>query len=263
MSKPKELLLEQREALWGYLDALLQEIPEEPDTLVVEMAEASEPPPVEPAPEPVAPLTAKVVPLVREVEPDVPAAPVIEPERTVVQTAEPEAAAQPLEEVESAPEGVPAWAETQFQALLFKVDKLTLAVPLVKLHSVIPWSDKIAPLPNQPAWCHGLLRYREQNVQIVDTGRMVIPADRRDKLEPQPPKHILIVGDGRWGLACSELGDVIRLEPDEVKWRSSRSRRPWLAGTVLAHLCALMDTEAFAGMLANEKARAADKRVKT
>ena len=34
--------------------------------------------------------------------------------------------------------GVPGWASTRFQALLFEVAGLTLAVPLIKLKGVVP-----------------------------------------------------------------------------------------------------------------------------
>jgi purine-binding chemotaxis protein CheW len=32
-----------------------------------------------------------------------------------------------------------------------------------------------------------------------------------------------------------------RLNPEDVTWRSERSKRPWLAGTVKAAMCALLD----------------------
>jgi purine-binding chemotaxis protein CheW len=110
-------------------------------------------------------------------------------------------------------------------------------------------------MPNQPAWCFGLLRYRERNVRVVDTGTMVIPPDREELLPTDPPKHLLIVGDGRWALACSAIGKVVRLTAEDVRWRTDTRSRPWLAGTVLNHLCALVDTEAFARMLADASAR--------
>ena len=28
------------------------------------------------------------------------------------------------------------------------------------------------------------------------------------------------------------------LRPEQVRWRSARSKRPWLAGTVVKHMCA-------------------------
>lgn len=238
------LLAAPQEALWNYLDALLQEIPQdqpEPDEI-----QDWDPAAMAPA------QVALVAPApVRVAEPESEPEVVLEPE-PVVAEAEP-LVIEAAEAVDQLPETIqqeqPDWATGEFQALLFSVGGLTLAVPLVTLHSVLPWPEEgVTPMPNQPAWCVGLMRYREQNVRIVDTGTMVIPSDRAELKPEEEPQHILIVGDGKWGLACNAIGSVVKLMPNDVRWRSG-GQRPWLAGTVLSHLCALIDTQAFAHML--------------
>ncbi len=148
--------------------------------------------------------------------------------------------------------GIPDWADQSFQCLLFKVSGLTLAVPLVKLNSVIPWTDKIVETPNQTDWYLGLVNNHGKNVKVIDTALMVLPENRRENI-PQDPSdrfsHILLVDDSNWGLACDEIGDVIWLTGDDVKWRQNKIKRPWLAGTAIEQMCALMDTEVFADML--------------
>ncbi|GEM_PF-540710 len=148
----------------------------------------------------------------------------------------------------------PAWARPFFQALTLHVGALRLAVPLVKLHRVVPWEepDEVEPTVGQPAWMHGLLDHRGQYVQVVDTAELVLPEERRPPLEERRAGKIIIVGDGNWGLACREVGAVLKLTPEQVQWRSAEGRRRWLAGTVREHLCALVDTDAFADMLERE-----------
>jgi purine-binding chemotaxis protein CheW len=34
-----------------------------------------------------------------------------------------------------------------------------------------------------------------------------------------------------------------------VRWRTAQGKRPWLAGTISARLCALLDTDALAQIL--------------
>ncbi|MCH8504548.1 MAG: chemotaxis protein CheW [Ectothiorhodospiraceae bacterium] len=150
---------------------------------------------------------------------------------------------------------MPAWAQELFQALFFQVGALRLAVPLTELQSVVPWGEvDVTPTPNRPEWFLGLMRYRDRNVRVIDTATMVLPPEKRDTPEASAePGQILIVGDGTWGLACHSIGDVVKLSPEEVKWRSGRTRRPWLAGTVIGHLCALVDTDAFAAMLEHRR----------
>ena len=160
-----------------------------------------------------------------------------------------------VEKIVQSESGIPDWAEQSFQCLLFKVSGLNLAVPLVKLNSVIPWSEKLVETPNQTDWYLGLVNHLGSNVKVIDTALMVLPENRHSNIESDPAdrfSHILLVDNGRWGLACDTIGDVVWLNADEVKWRKDKSKRAWLAGTALEHLCAVMDTEVFADML-NEK----------
>ena len=56
-------------------------------------------------------------------------------------------------------------------------------------------------------------------------------------------RHIVLIGDGRWALICDNVSTVITIDPAKVRWRRSRTKRPWLAGTAVEHLCALLDAE--------------------
>lgn len=146
----------------------------------------------------------------------------------------------------------PDWAESRFQCLLFKVGGLSLAVPLIKLNGVIPWSDRVVETPNQTEWYLGVLVNHDKKVQVIDTAVMVLPEEHRKNMAAEPAdrlSHILLVDDQRWGLACDSIGEVIWLKKDDVKWRSNKTKRPWLLGTAIDQMCAVMDTEAFAEML--------------
>ncbi len=230
------VLVEQQFALHSYLDALLREVPD------ADAAPASAPDPTpDPRPAPTRPVL-RTVPPVPEVPPH-PALPEVQPQ--------PEPASAQSEAQSRAEAGPPAWAQEPFQCLLFKVAGLSLAVPLAKMNGVIPWQD-VTPMPNRSSRFLGLLRHLDQNVKVVDTARIVLPPDRMAGLAPSEERvgHILLVGDGQWGLACDSIGEVLTLGPDDVRWRSMGGKRPWLAGTVLAHLCALLDVDTFCHLLA-------------
>jgi purine-binding chemotaxis protein CheW len=138
--------------------------------------------------------------------------------------------------------------------MIFHVGQLRVAVPLVKLHRVLRWdeSHQVEPYAGQPGWIHGALYHRKRFVRVVDTAELVLPANHRPPLEERRQGKLLIVGDGSWALACQEVGEVFRLTPDQVQWRSAYGRRRWLAGTVSERLCALLDTDEFAQLLENE-----------
>lgn len=225
----------QQQAIADYLEALLLEVPDVNEPL---------PTPQYQEPQPVTVGLEQLVETIPEVA-----------EVTTVEDAvavEQELAIEPQLDISTSEEEIPDWATNDFQCLLFKVSGLTLAVPLVKLNSVVPWTDKIVETPNQTDWYLGLVQNLGKSVKVIDTALMVLPENRRANVAEDPAdrfSHILLVDDSRWGLACDSIGDVIWLSADKVKWRKSKKQRPWLAGTALDQLCAVMDTEVFADML--------------
>ncbi|WP_455380899.1 chemotaxis protein CheW [Acidihalobacter prosperus] len=147
--------------------------------------------------------------------------------------------------------GIPLWGQQEFQCLLFYVGSLKLAIPLVKLARIKPWGEHVTATPGRPAWFLGLLGENGNKTGLIDTARLVFPRDRYSQLyrndDLSEPGHILIMEDGHWGLTCDSLGEIIVLTPDTVRWRTDRTSRRWLAGTVIDQMCALLDV----GVLAN------------
>ena len=238
----------QQQAISDYLDALLLDVPETEETVETPVSEA-------------VPGTVGLEKLVAQV-PEVIAE--VKVEEIVEAPVQEQVVAEPVEAivveeqqvVTPAPQPVlseiPDWAEQSFQCLLFNVSGLTLAVPLVKLDSVIPWSDKIVETPNKTDWYLGLVNSHGKNVKVIDTALMVLPENRRHTITDDPEErfsNILLVDEKRWGLACDAIGDVIWLNKKDVKWRKNKEKRPWLAGTAIEQMCALIDTEVFADMM--------------
>ena len=149
--------------------------------------------------------------------------------------------------------GRPEWASAPFQAMLFKVAGLSLAVPLVELNGVVEWTNDVTEMPGHSPFYMGLMTHLDKSIPVVDTARLVLPAEKLGQLAEDDPakrvKRVVLIDEHRWGLACDEVNEVITLEPDQVRWRTSRTKRAWLAGTVVDHMCALVDGKAFSAML--------------
>jgi purine-binding chemotaxis protein CheW len=146
-------------------------------------------------------------------------------------------------------DGRPSWAEDSFECLLFDVAGLTLAVPLVCLGTIYPLANaELTPLFGQPDWFLGILPSQAGNLKVLDTARWVMPERYRDDFR-DGLQYVISVEGYEWGLAVHQVSRSIRLVPDEVKWRSQRSQRPWLAGTVIEHMCALLDVSALAELI--------------
>ena len=71
-------------------------------------------------------------------------------------------------------------------------------------------------------------------------------------------QKIILMGGGKWGLACDSVSEVITLQQDKVRWRGDNSKRPWLAGTVVDQMCALLDVDKFVELLNSDKLEPAD-----
>lgn len=142
-----------------------------------------------------------------------------------------------------------AWSDVPFECLLFDVAGLTLAVPLAALGSIYSFKpSELTPIFAQPDWFIGILPAQSGNLKVLETARWVMPerytADMREDLS-----YVISINGFDWGLAVHHVRNSIRLEPHQVKWRTQRGQRAWLAGTVIEHMCALLDVEVLAKLI--------------
>ena len=138
---------------------------------------------------------------------------------------------------------MPAWAQHEFQALFFKVDELILATPLIDLSRTIKIEHAPGKIPGQPSWFLGLLDDHGCRIGVLDTGQLILGKTRggQRNLQERPFKLILVTEDQRWGLACDEVLNIAKIKPESVRWRTLRHKKPWLIGTVIDELTAVID----------------------
>jgi len=173
----------------------------------------------------------------------------------VIDLHQPGSAEMPVAPLKLLDDGRPVWAAEPFECLLFDVAGLTLAVPLVCLGSIYPLAGHdLTPLFGQPDWFLGILPGQNGNLKVLDTARWVMPERYRDDYR-EGLQYVISVQGYEWGLAVHQVSRSVRLDPSEVKWRSQRQQRPWLAGTVIDQMCALLDVSALAELIASGAAR--------
>ncbi|KPN92055.1 CheW domain-containing protein [Pseudomonas nunensis] len=283
MNRPVKTTSRPQLALQSYLDNLLmeatEELPQEVEAVaqVIEVVETVE---VEaaldefqlavleeqardarPAPAIAAPVVAPVVEKAPLAVIEAPA-PILAPVSTIAPLLQ--ALVPPVVEVHLPPsntpppvetDGRPSWAAEPFECLLFDVAGLTLAVPLVCLGSIYSLAGhELTPLFGQPEWFLGILPSQAGNLKVLDTARWVMPDRYRDDFR-QGLQYVISVQGYEWGLAVHQVSRSLRLDPNEIKWRSHRGQRPWLAGTVIEHMCALLDVSALAELIASGGAK--------
>jgi|GEM_PF-33938 len=139
--------------------------------------------------------------------------------------------------------GRPDWGQAHFECLLFTVAGLKLAVPLVTLGAIHTIDKDLTPIVGRPEWYLGMFALHDDNINVVDTAQWVMP-ERVSHQVTATYKYAIRLDDTDWAIGCHSVEQSIRLSPDDVKWRTQRTKRPWLAGTVIEHMCALMDVQA-------------------
>lgn len=173
----------------------------------------------------------------------------------VIELRQPGSADLPAAPLALLDDGRPVWAAEPFECLLFDVAGLTLAVPLICLGSIYPLAGHdLTPLFGQPDWFLGILPGQAGNLKVLDTARWVMPERYRDDYR-EGLQYVISVQGYEWGLAVHQVSRSIRLDPSEVKWRTQRQQRPWLAGTVIEQMCALLDVSALAELIASGATR--------
>tara|TARA_R110002126_G_scaffold10245_50_gene46648 strand:- start:2432 stop:3211 length:780 start_codon:yes stop_codon:yes gene_type:complete len=141
------------------------------------------------------------------------------------------------------------YRQGRFQALFFTVAGLKLAVPLKDLGGIHQLGD-INSLFGKPAWFQGVMLYRQQKINVVDSACWVMP-EKYDQslLEKLNYQYVIMLGASNWGLSCETLINTVSLEQDEVKWRETDGKRPWMAGLIKKHMCVLIDVDAMINLL--------------
>lgn len=144
--------------------------------------------------------------------------------------------------------GRPQWAQAEFDALLFKVAGLKLAVPLVCLGQIYPIEEDLPQIFGQADWFMGVQATPIGKLRVVNTALFVMP----EKYKPEflkTARYVVSIDGIHWALAVDTVEQPIKLQPHDVTWRSQRGKRPWLAGTVKSAMCALIDIPNMGEML--------------
>ena len=86
------------------------------------------------------------------------------------------------------------------------------------------------------------------NSKIVDIANMIVPQRYQSKISPWQERisKVVLIDESIWGLACDDILGVVTLDPRDVRWRKDRAQRPWLAGTLIEQMSAIIDGEQFA-----------------
>ncbi|MCG8125387.1 MAG: chemotaxis protein CheW [Candidatus Thiodiazotropha taylori] len=201
-------------ALKSYLDTLLLEI----ETIPSESVVVKEPPPVAD----------------------------IKVEESQISEPKLEQSTQTQQQQDSA---LPKWVENEFQVLLFKVNGITMGIPLNAMKGILNYSGDASQLPGQPAWSLGVILNRDEKVVVIDSARLLMP-ERLTAETRSEPQQLLLIGEGDRALAVDTICNTMSVVKEDVRWRNGIHNKPWYAGIIVEKLSVLLDVDGVLQLLA-------------
>jgi purine-binding chemotaxis protein CheW len=133
------------------------------------------------------------------------------------------------------------------QFLMFKVATLKLSVPLIELSSVLEVNSEMTHLPGSGDWIEGVLSHRDQNVKIVDSRKLFkIPDELSNKNQDQ--RRYLVLAGGEVALSCDSVEAIVTLDTNEIQWRKERQDELF-SGAIRESLASVLNTSAIISYL--------------
>ncbi len=157
-----------------------------------------------------------------------------------------------LQQKKTLPEHLPAWARQNFEVIHVEVANANLALHVLNIETVQPWdARKITPMPGHENWFLGLYSYQDVNIPIINIASYLFPNKQQKPLD----YHQIIIFSAPqskkiWGMVCEKVHDMEVLQPDNIQWRKSIEKNPWLLGVIKERMCSILDVEKFAEILA-------------
>lgn len=221
----KNTLLDQREALKSYLEALLEE-----------EVEGYSPPPQQQI----------------DNSPEHSASQGVEQQKQVIAPVQNITPAQPIQPsvAESPVRQISAWAEFPLQVLSFEINGHLYAAPLKHLNGIVPMPDKITQVPSKIAWFLGLFRNRGVNVKVIDVEKLWHTRSLSgDSDSGSVHDLILLIDQGRFGFRVNKVKNVMNLREDDVQWRHDAGCNGVLCGNIRSNMASLLDINALSAGL--------------
>ncbi len=122
---------------------------------------------------------------------------------------------------------------------LIRIGGLTLGIPTSSIADIVPAPSQWPPLSGSRAGVLGSYSVGAEIFTVADTAALLVPGSTLQSAAVG--SSLVLLAGQRWALACDGIGEQITPDPAQVNWRGAQGKRPWLAGTVRAPACALLD----------------------
>jgi purine-binding chemotaxis protein CheW len=137
-----------------------------------------------------------------------------------------------------------------FQALLFDINGLQLAICTDDIQAILPWPETPLEQSQEMSNNEAIMGYYNQaphQIQIINTAHIVLPIQHRHNIAL--PSFMIVVSEGNWALSCHKINTIITLAPEDIRWRKNMGTRPWLAGTSIEKSCSIVNLTGLVNLL--------------
>lgn len=132
----------------------------------------------------------------------------------------------------------------------FAMHGLQLLIPETAIANIEKESAPAITSPCDDGWLAGYSQTPAGLLPVVDAPKLL--GMEGSALTDGRPAVVISLNTSSGLVAVPAAGSIMVVDPEEVTWRGSRGRRPWLAGTHGGSRGVLLDVDGLCTMLATE-----------
>ena len=159
-----------------------------------------------------------------------------------------------VEEITSVPvweeekSSIPAWGQEPFKCLLVNSAGMNLIIPAMSVSYIERINKKIIRLPLDIEAFRGVITLRERSIAVVDLFALISENASSGnqpsmQVESHHIEHVIVMENGDYSLACDDIGEMIMLETESVRWNKASFNNPMFSGIVPEYLCPIVNIE--------------------
>jgi purine-binding chemotaxis protein CheW len=143
---------------------------------------------------------------------------------------------------------IPEWGKEPFKCLQVKSAGMSVMIPAMSIAYVEQINKKIIRLPLEVEAFRGVLTLRNRSVAIIDlfsliSENSVLTDKSLKRVDEHHIKHVIVMDDGAYALACDEIGEMLTMQTENVRWNQASFNNPMFSGIVPDYLCPIVNID--------------------
>ncbi len=138
-----------------------------------------------------------------------------------------------------------------FQCRLLHSCGITIAVPLDDISQLIEIPEDLEINNRLASLCYGTLEWENKQIFILRMPLIIFDNTDEAQKAPEDEQKIIVLKNKNIAFMCNEIPGTVSVNPREVLWRDSNSRRLWMAGMATKQGYAILDAQGLLQLMIN------------